>query len=392
MNENKTRKHFIKILIINAFVLTALSMVHPITPKLINENNLPTFYFGLLFGCMSISTFIASPTFGSICEIYGKKLPMMIGVLGYAVGQIFFGFFPNAISVIFARILSGTFVAGYYVGSMSYVSNLTKSENKLKNLAYLNASSSIGVAFGSYLGGRLGVNDYKLTFIVQIIICILSIISIFLFVNDISLKKKETKINIKVFSVKDFKEIKKSNNLIFIVLMLVMITYIGIQSYTSTISYYVEDVLKLPTTINGLILGATGVFTLISNLLFIPILNKFLTPRKLYLSSVLISCISILISMMVNISSLSLIFILVFMLTHTLIPPITQAMLLEYSRSYESRALGLQNGFKSIGSFLGAVLSGVIFSIWFKLPFIISGISLILCFIILIRYKNKPAE
>lgn len=388
MNKYKSNKNFIIILILNSLVLTALNMVHPITPKLINENDLPTFYFGLLFGCLSISTFIASPTFGSICEMHGKKLPMIIGVFGYMVGQIIFGFFPNSISVIIARLISGTFIAGYYVGSISYVSYITKSEDRLKRLAYLNASSSVGVALGSYLGGSLGINDYKITFIVQIIICILNIIFISIFLKDVSPKNKKTKFNIQIFNINDFKKVRKSNPLIFIILILVIITYIGVQSYTSTISYYVEDVLKLPTTVNGLILGSTGVFTIISNLLLIPILSKRFNSNSLYLISVLISGISIILSMIIPNETLGLIFILLFILVHTLIAPITQAMLLDISKNGHSMILGLQNGFKFIGSFIGAILSGVIFNIWFKLPFIISGIALISCFIIL-KYYNK---
>lgn len=392
MKNRAGNKNFIRILIINAFTLTALSMVHPITPKLINENNLPTFYFGLLFGCLSISTFIASPTFGSICEMYGKKLPMIIGIFGYMSGQVIFGFFPNEISVIIARLISGTFVAGYYVGSMSYISYITRPEDRLKRLAYLNASSSIGVALGSYLGGSLGVNDYRLTFIVQIIICILAMTFIALFLREVSPKKKYVKLNIKVFNIQDFKNVKKSNPLIFIILMLVMITYIGVQSYTSTISYYVEDVLKLPTTVNGLILGTTGIFTLISNLIFIPLLSKKLKPSSLYLLSVLISGVSIILAMVIPNNIIGLIFIFLFILVHTLIAPITQAMLLENSKYSHSMVLGLQNGFKAVGSFIGAILSGIIFNIWFKLPFIISGVALLTCFVILNYYKRKKLQ
>ena len=65
-------------------------------------------------------------------------------------------------------------------------------------------------------------------------------------------------------------------------------------------------------------------------------------------------------------------------------------MVIEKSKNNQIEILGLQNGFKAIGSFFGAILSGLIFDIWFKLPFIICGTSLIVCFIIiLISEKNK---
>ena len=167
-----------------------------------------------------------------------------------------------------------------------------------------------------------------------------------------------------------------------------ILTFLGIQSYTSTISYYVEDILKLPTTVNGLILGSTGMFTLITNLFIIPIANKKLSSKTLYLSSTLISGLSIVISMTSTNKIILTTFLLIFIIAHTLIAPIMQSMIIENSKNNQGELLGLQNGFKAIGSFLGAISSGIIFDLWFKLPFLISGFSLILCFIILVLYEN----
>ena len=389
MNHFKyNNKNFITIILINILVLTSLSMVHPVTPKLINSVGLPTFYFGLLYGCLNISTFVASPTFGSICDLYGKKFPMMLGMLGYTIGQVIFGFFPNHVTVLIARIISGIFISGYYVSSISYVSYITPNSQKLKRFAYLNASGSLGIAIGSFLGGYLGTNDYRVTFIVQIILSLISLLCIAIFFKDISIKNKEAKFTIKIFSIKDFKKVSKTNKFIFLILSLMILTFLGIQSYTSTISYYVEDILKLPTTVNGLILGSTGMFTLITNLFIIPIANKKLSSKTLYLSSTLISGLSIVISMTSTNKIILTTFLLIFIIAHTLIAPIMQSMIIENSKNNQGELLGLQNGFKAIGSFLGAISSGIIFDLWFKLPFLISGFSLILCFIILVLYEN----
>lgn len=381
-------RNFIKIILINVLVLTSLSMVHPVTPKLINSTNLPSFYFGILYGCLNISTFIASPTFGNICDFYGKKLPMIIGILGYVVGQIIFGFFPNHFSVLVARVISGIFISGWYVASISYVSSITPNPQKLKRLAYLNASGSLGTAIGSLVGGYVGSENYQMAFIVQIFISFVSIFLILIFFNDTSKRVRPDKFSIKIFSVKDFKNVARSNKFVFLILLLMIVTFLGIQSYTSTISYYVEDILKLPTTVNGLILGSTGFFTLITNLFLIPVINKKFTPKTLYLSSTLISGICIIAAMISKNQILSLIFLLIFIIVHTLIAPIMQSMIIENSKDNHGELVGLQNGFKAIGSFLGAVSSGIIFDLWFKLPFFVSGISLIACFLILISYKK----
>lgn len=389
MSELKNNnKNFIKILLLNVLALTALSMVHPVTPKLINSVGLPTFYFGLLYGFLNISTFIGSPTFGSICDLYGRKFPMIIGILGYIVGQIIFGFFPNRFTVLVARFISGVFISGYYVATLSYTSSISSDSIKLKRFAYLNASGSLGIAIGSFLGGYLGTWDYKLTFIVQIILCLISILCIVIFFKDDFKRNKNAKFNIKFFNFNDFKTIGNTDKFIYLILLLYVITFLGVQSYTSSISYYVEDVLALPTTVNGIILGSTGIFTLITNLLIIPSLSKKFSSKNLYLFSILISGICILGAMFLNNKLISTILLISFIISHTLIVPIMQSMIIERSKNNQGKLIGLQNGFKAIGSFLGAILSGLIFDLWFKLPFIVSGVSLLLCFIILILIKD----
>ncbi len=89
------------------------------------------FIFGLLQGCLNISTFISAPTFGIICNIYGKNNNAdFTHRLYYRTNYIWI--FPNNVSVIIARIISGIFIAGYFVSSMAYVSSITPVKLKLK--------------------------------------------------------------------------------------------------------------------------------------------------------------------------------------------------------------------------------------------------------------------
>ncbi|BAK80848.1 putative transporter, major facilitator family [Candidatus Arthromitus sp. SFB-rat-Yit] len=272
---------------------------------------------------------------------------------------------------------------------MSYVSSITPNDLKLKRFSYFNASNSLGMIIGSLIGGNLGVTNYRLTFIVQIIICVFSIILIIIFFKDNTIKNNDLKFKFKILNFKYLKEIKKSNKFTYLILIIMILTFLSIQGYLSTISYYVEDVLNLPTSINGLILGSTGAFTIITNLLIIPIIVKKFNSKSIYMFAILLCGSSIIISMLTKNQYITSIFLLIFIATQTLITPTIQSVLLENSNQNHSELLGLQNGFKAIGSFLGSILSGLLFNVWFKLPFILVGISLILSFIILKSFKEK---
>lgn len=381
-------KEFTKIILLNILIFAAFNMVHPVTPKLINTIALPTYYFGLLYAVFNISNFIASPTFGSICDIYGKKLPMVIGLLGYTIGQILFVSSANHLVILLARIISGGFVCGYYLSSVSYTSSISTPENKLKNLAYLHATGSLGNALGSFFGGYIGVNNYKLSFLAQIIILISSLIYVLLFFKDNTEKNKNAQISFKIFSVSDFIQLSK-NKIILLILILVILSFIGVQSYTSTISYYIEDILKLPTTINGVILGLPGIATIFTNLFLIPLASKRINIKTLFLILSTISGLSLIIAMSSTNVLISVASLLTFIVASTTIVPITQSMLIELASNNQGKLLGLQNGFRAIGSFFGSLIAGLIFDIWFKLPFFVSGASFLICSLLILSYKKK---
>ena len=58
--------------------------------------------------------------------------------------------------------------------------------------------------------------------------------------------------------------------------MMIVMTLITIATttYNSTINYYIESVLNMPTTVNGIVMVTAGVVALIMNLCINPYLSK----------------------------------------------------------------------------------------------------------------------
>ena len=75
----------------------ASNFVHPVTPTLIQDLNLPDYMFGLMLACMQFSNFLFSPFWGKLCGYIPTKRIMLICGMGYAVGQMIFGAFVAAI-------------------------------------------------------------------------------------------------------------------------------------------------------------------------------------------------------------------------------------------------------------------------------------------------------
>ncbi|MFQ7058104.1 MAG: MFS transporter [Turicibacter sanguinis] len=170
-----------KFLIFNLLIMTVFNFAHPVTPRLINELGLPSYMFGLFFAMMSLGSYIFSPIWGSLSDYKGRKRFLMLGVLGYGTVQLGFGLSQTARCHFNLQDSWGILSVSYVAVIMASISDLSTKENRAKSLAYLAATTAMGAALGSNIGGWIGASNYKYTFIAQFIACILLTIALGLF-------------------------------------------------------------------------------------------------------------------------------------------------------------------------------------------------------------------
>ena len=100
-------KRIIKILFLNFLTMATFNIAHPVTPTLINSLGLPTYTFGVFYSSMAIAQFIMSPIWGSISDAQGRKKILIVGMIGYGISQLGFGFSSNEVIILLFRILAG---------------------------------------------------------------------------------------------------------------------------------------------------------------------------------------------------------------------------------------------------------------------------------------------
>ena len=142
MKQNTLRKF----LLFNFLIMTVFNFAHPVTPRLINELQLPSYMFGLFFALMSIGSYIFSPIWGSLSDYKGRKKFLMFGVLGYGAAQLGFGLSQTAAVISIFRVLGGILSVSYVAVTMACISDLSSRENRAKSLAYLAATTAMGAA------------------------------------------------------------------------------------------------------------------------------------------------------------------------------------------------------------------------------------------------------
>lgn len=384
------KKSNIYLLIITFISTIALNMAHPVTPVLIRTLELPSFMFGVLFAAMSVGNFMFSPIWGVLSDTQGRIKYLIIGLLGYGISQLGFGYSTNIIAIIIFRFLGGAFVTSYLTVIIAYLTDINTKETRLKIMAYYSAVYTAGGAIGALLGGLIGNKNYKTSFLVQFIICVaVSGLIYIMFKETVEKKSEAVKIKLNTFSFKNNGNPLNMN--VVLIMTIVSMFFFSGTSYNSTINFYIESVLNLPPSFNGLFLSVAGVLGFLANVILTPYIGKKYDDRKSFKVITLILSVVMVIAALTSNTIIFFVFIILYVTISSVYVPIQQNIVTKLAKDNYGALMGLQNSSKAAGMVLGSLFAGFIFDFGSKLPFLASSFILFIGFIILTRI-NIEAE
>ncbi|MGG7177598.1 MFS transporter [Clostridium paraputrificum] len=367
----KSMKYVIVLTLITHILL---SMAHPVTPMLIKENNLPSYLFGIFFAAMSIGNFIFSPIWGKLSDSNGRIGYLILGIIGYGVSQIGFGYSSNPIIIVIFRFIGGASVISFLTVILAYIADITDEKGRLKGMTYYAAASTVGSALGSLLGGLIGNSNYRITFLTQFIMSIvISLLYYFFLEETINKQSKKEK--------DENKKIKKSvviNSKVILVMTLVSIFYFATTSYNSSINYFIESVLNLPPKVNGIFLAIAGIMGFFTNLLITPLLGKEFGELKSLKISLIAMALFIGLATFSSSNILFLLFIIIFVCSASVTLPLLQNIISKIGKKNNGQIAGIQNSCRAVGMIIGSLYSGFIFDIGNKLPFLTASLVIII--------------
>lgn len=387
MRGEKMRSKSLKtVTVLTALTYIVLNMAHPVTPMFITQNKLPSYLFGVFFAAMSIGNFIFSPIWGRLSDKGGRIKFMILGILGYGISQVGFGFSSNTVIIVFWRFIGGASVISFLTVILAYIADITDEEGRLKGMTYYAAASTFGGAIGSLLGGVIGNNNYKITFSVQFVLSIVICILFYLFLKETVTNKNIEKVEKeKMYS----KSINSLNPKVIFIMSQVVVFFFAVTSYNSSINYYIESVLSLPPTVNGIFLAIAGIFGFLINIFFTGKLAKrFGEVKALRISGISMAlCIGG--ATLFNLVPLFFLFILLFVGSSAVYQPMLQNIISKVSNKDNGKIAGIQNSARAIGMIIGSLYSGFIFAYGSKLPFLTASIVILLGYLIFkLGYKK----
>jgi DHA1 family tetracycline resistance protein-like MFS transporter len=271
----------IGIVILNSI---GMSIVLPLLPFIVGKY-LPSgqIVIGMsaLMSVFAACTFFAAPALGALSDRYGRKIILIISLLGSVIGYVLFGI-GGALWILFlGRIIDGL-TAGNISTLFAYVSDSTEPGERSRWFGFIGSAMGIGKLGGPALGGLLGSIDIALPFYVTAGLIFLSGLAVhFLLPESLAPEKRAKHISFKSFNTfSHFKDIF-SLKAIKLLLLLGVLFYAGLGIFQFNFILFLKDIYKWGPAFIGTMLTLVGIFDIGTRALLLPWLLKHFSEKTI---------------------------------------------------------------------------------------------------------------
>ena len=368
------KKRFFAYFAVMVLFNMAASFAHPVTPTIIQDQNMHDYMFGVALGVMLITNFLMSPFWGKINVYISSRSTFLIGCLGYAVAQLWFAYSTTELMVILARMFAGLFTGGIYVSFLTYIVNVANPEDQAKYLTYNATIQSVGSAFGYMIGGFLGEYSVRGTFLIQVACILISGIAFyFICVPDAipGLKINGKQLAKEVNPFQAFMDCRLFMSVAFAMLFAVNILInFANTGFDQAFNYYRKDQLGLTSSYNGIIKAAVGFVSFVSNMtICVWIINKTDTKKSMTVLVAICAAAALGITVFENMAIFMVLGVLVYAGYSVSLPVIQNMVAAQADPAQKNLVMGFYNATKSLGSIAGSFIAGGIYAVNAKLPF-----------------------
>jgi DHA1 family multidrug resistance protein-like MFS transporter len=210
-----------------------------------------------------VSSFFATPFWGTMGDKYGRKPMVVRALVGLAISQVLIGFSQNVLQLFLFRILQGA-ISGFIAATLALVSTSAPKNRVGYALGMLQSASAGGVVLGPFVGGLLAdLIGYREIFFVTAALCSVGVIAVVYGVQEV----RDPLDTNKRFSVFDNLALMYSHKQLRLVALCLVMGQVSVLMVEPIFALFVES-FKANTeyiaTLAGGIFSITGLFSTIS--------------------------------------------------------------------------------------------------------------------------------
>lgn len=160
-------KHLLVLLTSVFVVMIGLGITMPVMPFYVERLGLAegvsrqviVLHVTLLTGVYALMQLLFAPVWGHWSDRIGRRPLILIGITGFIAAQVMFGLSTSLWTLYVARLLGGILSSATLPVAAAYVADLTTDKERVRGMAWLGTSVSLGFVVGPALVGVLSRTD-----------------------------------------------------------------------------------------------------------------------------------------------------------------------------------------------------------------------------------------
>lgn len=134
-------------------------VVLPVLPfflaRVVGANGDVAWHTGMLTAAYTFAVFVGAPLWGRFADRFGRRCVILIGLAGFSLALVVFGFAPSLWLGYTARMAAGAFAGAVLPVTFAYVGDTSVATTRARRFAWMSAASVLGFLAGPTLGGWL---------------------------------------------------------------------------------------------------------------------------------------------------------------------------------------------------------------------------------------------
>lgn len=143
-------------------------VLNPLMPSLVERYAGTAWDVGLLYASFSLAQFLTLPAIGALSDVYGRRLIMLLSLLGATIGYFIFAIGGN-LSILFAGWIIVGLTDGIASTVFASIADTTEKQQRTRAFSWVSGAIAFGLIIGPIISGVLSrVNPTTPVYIVAL--------------------------------------------------------------------------------------------------------------------------------------------------------------------------------------------------------------------------------
>ncbi len=374
---------------LNMFIAVAgFGIIIPIIPdylKMIGEGGTAA---GLMISVFAGTQLLMSPIAGKWADVYGRRLMIILGLIGFTVSMGVFYLSDNLTVLLISRAIGGVGAALLIPAIFAYVADITTLKQRAKGNSYISAAMSLGIVIGPGIGGFFAEFGLKAPLLLSAIVSFVAVIS-----SIILLKEPDREPYVQTSESESLPRqlVSSTRKPYFFVLVINLVMAFGLMAYESVLGLFVSETFSATPQQIAVMITGTGIVSVIVQLFAVDRLVSLLGEIKVVLIFIMLAALGFLFSLFAGSYTIFFAVTLIIFLSTSILRPVLNTLVSKMADKEQGFAMGMNNAYMSIGNIVGPTLAGIAFDIDMRYPFVMGLVLLLVTFAGTLNWSKRKA-